>query len=104
MSYIHFRNDTNDEIAMVKSFSMKNGAFQAVLCDNWRYGGAGGVDLADAVIEACNNKNQFKFLYSLDTSIEEKIATIAKNMYGAGDVKYSDNVLLKIKNYKAQVI
>ncbi|XP_077286384.1 pug C-1-tetrahydrofolate synthase, cytoplasmic isoform X2 [Arctopsyche grandis] len=95
-------NDSKAEIEMVRSFSMNNGAFGAVLCDHWSKGGAGAIELADTVINACQEQSEFKFLYPLNTSIEEKILLIAKQMYGAGNVTFTENVLKTIKEYKKQ--
>ncbi|XP_035449545.2 C-1-tetrahydrofolate synthase, cytoplasmic isoform X3 [Spodoptera frugiperda] len=92
-------NDTPAELNLVKEFAVKNGAFRAVLCDHWAKGGLGALELADAVIEACDSKSKFDFLYPLQLSIQEKIQIIAKEMYGAGQVEYTDEVLEKIKTF-----
>ncbi|XP_023940349.2 C-1-tetrahydrofolate synthase, cytoplasmic [Bicyclus anynana] len=90
-------NDTEAELNLVKEYAVKNGAFRAVICNHWATGGAGALELADAVIAACDTPSRFEYLYPLDVSIEEKIQTIAKEMYGAGQIEYTDEVLAKIK-------
>ncbi|KAI8425064.1 hypothetical protein MSG28_006932 [Choristoneura fumiferana] len=90
-------NDTEAELNLVRDFAVQNGAFKAVICDHWAKGGAGALDLADAVIAACDTPNNFDYLYPLSLSIEGKILTIAQKMYGAGKIEYTDNVLEKIK-------
>ncbi|CAB3249094.1 unnamed protein product [Arctia plantaginis] len=92
-------NDTLAELNMVKEYALKNGAFRAVLCDHWAKGGLGAVELADAVIEACDASSNFQFLYSLDLSIQDKIKKIATEMYGAGKIEYTDEVIEKIKQF-----
>ncbi|XP_063627922.1 C-1-tetrahydrofolate synthase, cytoplasmic isoform X1 [Cydia splendana] len=93
-------NDTEAELKLVQQFAEKNGAFRAVMCDHWARGGEGALDLADAVIDACDSPSSFRFLYPLEgQSIQDKILTIAKEMYGAGDVQYTDEVLQKIKMF-----
>jgi methylenetetrahydrofolate dehydrogenase (NADP+) / methenyltetrahydrofolate cyclohydrolase / formyltetrahydrofolate synthetase len=87
----------------VKSFALNHGAFAAILCDHWSEGGNGAVDLADAVVNACNFKSVFKFLYPLNLSIEQKIHRIATSMYGAANIKYAESVLKKINEYTKQV-
>lgn len=77
---------------MVKQAALANGAADAVICNHWAEGGQGAVELADAVIAAANKPSNFKFLYDLNTSIEDKIKTIATEMYGAGEIKYADKV------------
>lgn len=74
-----------------------------MICDHWAKGGAGALDLADAVIAACDSPNNFDYLYPLSLSIEEKILTIAQKMYGAGKIEYTDNVLEKIKLFTEKV-
>lgn len=98
-----YSNDTPAELNLVKEFAVKNGAFRAVLCDHWAKGGLGALELADAVIEACDSKSKFDFLYPLQLSIQEKIQIIAKEMYGAGQVEYTDEVLEKIKTFTDMV-
>lgn len=88
---------------MVREFALANGAFRAVVCDHWASGGAGAVDLADAVIDACDTPNNFAYLYPLTLSIEEKIKIIATEMYGAGNIEYTDEVLQKIKMFTQKV-
>ena len=60
-------------------------------------GGEGALELADAVIDACNEENEFRFLYELDTPLREGIDLIAKHVYGADGVEYSPEALNKIK-------
>ncbi|CAG4953717.1 unnamed protein product [Parnassius apollo] len=92
-------NDTEAELNLVKKYAEQNGAFKAVICNHWAEGGAGALELADAVIEACDNKSNFDYLYPLNLSIQEKILVIAKEMYGAGRVEYTDEVLEKIQTF-----
>ena len=74
-----------------------------MLCDHWAKGGLGALELADAVIEACDSNSKFGFLYPLQLSIQDKIQVIAKEMYGAGQVEYTDEVLEKIKAFTEKV-
>lgn len=97
------RNDTPAELQLVKQFAEENGAFRAVICDHWAQGGAGALDLADAVIAACDQETNFDFLYPLTLSIQDKIRVIATEMYGAGKIEYTDEVLEKIKLFTEKV-
>lgn len=101
---LFFSTDTEAEHKLVKQMALDNGAFDAVLCTHWADGGAGAVKLADAVIAACEKSNNFKFLYKLDLTIEEKIITIAKEMYGAGNIEFTKEVLDTIQKYKRLVL
>ena len=55
----------------------------------WEKGGKGGVELANQVLEVIEQPNDFKFLYDLDQSLEEKIETIVKDIYGGSSVTFS---------------
>lgn len=92
-------NDTQNELDLVKKFAMENGAFRAVICDHWAKGGEGALELADAVIEACDQQSSFDYLYPLNMPIQDKIKKIATEMYGAGNIEYTDEVLEKIKMF-----
>ncbi|KAH0949272.1 hypothetical protein HN011_001197 [Eciton burchellii] len=91
--------DTRAELELVKQAALENGAVDAVICDHWAKGGSGAVALADAVIAATEKPSNFRMLYDLEDSIEEKINKIAKEMYGAGQVVLAEKVQKKIENY-----
>lgn len=94
-----FLHDTEKEIDIVKDIAKKAGAFDVVLSDVWEKGGEGGKELAKAVLKMCEQKSNFKFLYTLDEPIKKKIETIAKKIYGAKDVEYSKEAERKIDYY-----
>ena len=71
----------------MKSAALKAGAFAAVVCSHWSEGGLGAVELADAVIHACKDSKNFKFLYNPELSLLDKMTVIAQNMYGAAKVE-----------------
>jgi formyltetrahydrofolate synthetase len=87
---------------LVRDYSLKVGADYAVAANHWARGGEGAVDLAKAVIEACKDESQFKFLYDLELSLEEKINVIAKEMYGADGIELSDEAKEEIARYTRQ--
>lgn len=91
--------DTEAELKLIKDAAIETGASDAVICTHWADGGAGATALADAVIAATEKPSNFKPLYDLNLSIEEKINVIAKEMYGAGEVVLADKVKQKIKVY-----
>ncbi|XP_004924493.1 C-1-tetrahydrofolate synthase, cytoplasmic isoform X1 [Bombyx mori] len=90
-------NDSAAELSLVQDFALHNGAFRAVVCSHFTDGGAGAIELADAVIDACNRPTHFQYLYPLSFSIQDKIHTIASQMYGASEIEYTEEVLEKIK-------
>ena len=78
----------------------KAGASAAVVSRVWAEGGAGGIDLAKAVIDVTENEpSDFKFLYPLDAPIKEKIETIATKIYGADGVDYLPLANRQIRRY-----
>ena len=78
------------------------GAEDAVMSNHWAEGGAGAVDLANAVVAACKKPSKFKFLYPLEMSIKDKIETIVREMYGGAGVEYSPEAEKKIEVYTRQ--
>lgn len=84
-----FPNDGDREIEAIEDFCNKLSLPFAV-ADVYKKGGEGGIELAGKVIDLIYNiKPKFKFLYTLDTPVKEKIDIIAKKIYGAGKVVYS---------------
>ncbi|MHC4560053.1 MAG: formate--tetrahydrofolate ligase [Planctomycetota bacterium] len=98
-----FHTDTKAEIALVRKIADQNGALAAV-SEHWLKGGDGTIELAEAVIEACNETNHFKFLYDLDTPLRKRIELIAKEVYGADGVTYTDEALEKAKAMEADPV
>ena len=94
-----FTSDTDAEIEVVREAALAAGADDAVLSDVWAKGGEGGSALAEAVVKACEKPSDFKFLYPLEMPIRDKIETIAREIYRADDVEYSDEAERKIELY-----
>ncbi len=89
-----FHTDTNDEVAIIKRAAEAAGA-RAAVSEHWLKGGAGALGLADAVIDACEDKVDFKFLYEENVPLRQRIETIAREVYGADGVSYSPEALAK---------
>lgn len=83
-----FATDTNKEVELVKRIALETGALYCVTSEVYKKGSMGGKDLAKAVIKASKAKSDFKFLYTPEMSIKEKIETIAVKIYGAKGVSY----------------
>ena len=92
-----FESDSPEEVAAVQRAASAAGALAAVPVEVWGRGGEGGLDLAEAVIKACDTPSRFKPLYPLEMGIEEKIETIARSIYGAAGVSYSDAARQRIE-------
>ena len=91
-----FFTDTDNEINSVRRLAEEAGA-RVALSKHWQYGGEGALELADAVIDACNEPNDFRFLYDLSTPLRKRIELIAKEVYGADGVEFSQDALAKAK-------
>src|SRR5579862_9604486 len=97
-----FKDDTDAEVDLIRRLSIAAGAEDAVMSNHWALGGAGAVNLAHAVVKACQKKGDFRFLYPLVMSIKDKIETIVREMYGGSGVEYSPEAEKKIELYTRQ--
>jgi formyltetrahydrofolate synthetase len=95
-----FHTDTKAEIELVRKIADQNGALAAV-SQHWLKGGAGAIELAETVIEVCSETNHFKFLYDLNTPLRKRVELIAKEVYGASGVTYTDEAMKKAKALEA---
>ncbi len=93
-----FHTDKKSEIEAVKAISVRHGA-EAVESNHWAEGGAGAEELAEAVVATAEKPSNFKFLYPLDASIEEKMETIATKVYGADGIDIMPAAKKKIQQY-----
>ncbi len=95
-----FYTDTAAEVALVRKVAEQHGAYVA-LSQHWLKGGEGARELAEVVVTAANEKNDFKFLYDLKTPLRQRIELIAKEIYGADGVSYSEVALDKALKLEA---
>ncbi len=91
-----FYTDTDAEVAVIKKAAEAAGA-RCAESQHWLKGGDGALELADAVIDACNDNNEFKFLYPLEMKLRDRVATIAKEVYGADGVSWTAEAEAKAK-------
>ena len=92
-----FLTDSKEEEEAIKKFCEELGV-KVALSEVWEKGGEGGVDLANAVIQSLEEKSEFAPIYNKEESIEEKILTIAKEIYGATGVNYTNAAKKQIAN------
>ena len=95
-----FQTDTKAEIAMVRKAAEAAGA-RCALSEHWLKGGDGALELADAVMEACEEKNDFKFLYPMEMKLRERVDKIARVVYGAEGVSWTADAEAKAKTFEA---
>lgn len=92
-----FDADTEDEIKVVTEYCRKQDVVVA-LNEGWAKGGEGAVDLAEKVVKAVDDPDrEFKTLYDLSSSYEDKINTIATKMYGADGVEYTARAIKQLR-------
>jgi formate--tetrahydrofolate ligase len=94
-----FHTDTKDEIAAVRRAAEAAGA-RCALSEHWAKGGDGALELADAVIDACKDKVDFKFLYPLEMPLRQRVEMIAKEVYGADGVSWTPEAEAKAKMFE----
>jgi formate--tetrahydrofolate ligase len=95
-----FVTDSADEVKLVRRAAEQAGA-RCALSEHWAQGGDGALELADAVIEACNDKTDFRFLYPLEMKLRDRVALIAKEVYGADGVSWSPEAEAKAKSFES---
>jgi methylenetetrahydrofolate dehydrogenase (NADP+)/methenyltetrahydrofolate cyclohydrolase/formyltetrahydrofolate synthetase len=95
-----FPADTDAEIELARKAAEGAGAEAAVMSDHWAHGGEGAIELAEAVVAACEKPADFQLLYPDEMPIKEKIETVAKKVYLAGEVTYDDLAERQIASYE----
>ena len=97
-----FPTDTPAELALVEEKCAELGV-NAVLSEHWAKGGAGAIDLAHAVVDACDIPSQMTYSYEIEgTSIEDKLDSIARKIYHADGVDFVENAPAQLKALKEQ--
>ncbi|HZW82623.1 MAG TPA: formate--tetrahydrofolate ligase [Candidatus Deferrimicrobium sp.] len=95
-----FYSDTPAEVALIKK-GMQEMGVRCALSEHWMYGGEGALELADMVMDACNEESNYKPLYPLEMPLRQRIEMIAKEVYGADGVTFSPIAEAKAKKFEA---
>ena len=90
-----FNTDTKEELDVLKE--LLEGKVEFSLLENWAKGGEGSIDLAKKIVNICEKEKDFKPIYELSGSIREKIETIAKEIYGATGITYSEQAIYDLE-------
>lgn len=93
-----FATDTDAELNQVIDLCKADNA-DAYISDGWAKGSKGVIDLAHAVVDACDQESDFKPLYQPEDSIEQKIETLVTKFYGGAKVEYSPKAKRQIKQF-----
>ncbi len=94
-----FIHDTDEEVKFVEDWCKEQGV-KVALTEVWEKGGKGGIDLAKEVLKVLEKPQQFKPLYDLEMSIEDKLETIVQKVYGGRTVKFTDKAYKQLKTIK----
>ncbi|WP_106507513.1 formate--tetrahydrofolate ligase [Brachybacterium timonense] len=94
-----FPTDTEAEIEAVLGWARENG-FRAALSEVWAKGGEGGLAIAEQVLEVIDAGNDFHHLYDPQVGVEEALRTIAREIYGADDVQFTDKAPMRLRTLK----
>lgn len=95
-----FHTDTKDEVAMVRRHAEQAGA-RCAKSEHWLKGGEGALELTDAVIDACEEKVDFRYLYPLEMPLRERVDRIAREVYGADGVVWTPEAEEKAKRFES---
>ncbi|NLE50012.1 MAG: formate--tetrahydrofolate ligase [Chloroflexi bacterium] len=95
-----FPTDTDAEVELVKQIAREAGAESVAMSDHWARGGEGAIELAEAVVAACEKPSDFRYLYPLDLPLKQKIEIIAREVYGADGVEYQPLAEQQIERYE----
>ncbi len=95
-----FSTDTQAEIDAIREIAEAAGAVGVAVARHWSDGGAGAVELAEMVVEACDQPNDFQFLYPLEWPIKQKIERIATEIYRSDGVDYTPEAEKQIETFE----
>lgn len=84
-----FITDTQEELDVILNWCTTNGV-KIALTNVWEQGGKGGLELGQAVLDVLATDNNFKPIYDVEQSVEEKVRTIVQRVYGGQDVAFTD--------------
>jgi formate--tetrahydrofolate ligase len=94
-----FPTDTEAELAAVRELALQFGADGTAVSDAFSRGSEGSVELAEAVVAACNTTNRLRMLYPLEATLEHKFETVATHVYGADGVDFAPSVRRRLEQF-----
>ncbi len=94
-----FYTDTDEEIALIKKLCAEKNV-RCALSEHWQYGGEGAKELAELVIEACEEPVDLKYLYPLEMPLRQRVEAVAKEVYGADGVDWAPLAIEKAERFE----
>ena len=95
-----FHTDTDAEIALIRSMCAERGV-RCALSEHWQYGGEGALELAQAVVDACEETSELNYLYDLDLPLRQRVERIATEVYGADGVDWEPLAIEKAQRFES---
>lgn len=97
-----FYTDTDKEIELLRKLCEENGV-RCALSEHWQYGGKGAKELAEMVVDACNEaeNSPIKYLYELDMPLRKRVEKIATEIYGADGVEWAPLAIEKAERFES---
>lgn len=95
-----FHTDTDAEIALIRSMCAERGV-RCALSEHWQYGGEGALELAQAVVDACEETSELHYLYDLDLPLRRRVERIATEVYGADGVDWEPLAIEKAQRFES---
>ncbi len=95
-----FYTDTDAEIELIRSMCAERGV-RCALSEHWQYGGEGALELAQAVVDACEEETDLNYLYDLDMPLRQRVEKIATTVYGADGVDWSELAIEKAERFES---
>ena len=95
-----FHTDTDAEVALIRSMCAERGV-RCALSEHWQYGGEGALELAQAVVDACEEPSELNYLYDLDLPLRKRVERIATEVYGADGVDWEPLAIEKAQRFES---
>lgn len=95
-----FYTDTDAEVALIRKLCAERGV-RCALSEHWQYGGEGAKELAEVVMDACNEPVDLKYLYPLEMPLRQRVEVIAKEIYGADGVDWAPLAIEKAERFES---
>jgi len=95
-----FHTDTDEEVALIRRLCAEQNV-RCALSEHWQHGGEGAVELAELVVEACNEPSEVKYLYDLSMPLRQRVEKIATEVYGADGVDWEPLATKKAERFES---
>ena len=95
-----FYTDTDEEITLLKNMCKERG-IRCALSEHWQYGGEGARELAELVVQACEEPPELNYLYDLSMPLRQRVELIAKEVYGADGVEWAPLAVEKAERFES---